>query len=248
MSGQPVGARGQPAIEGPDAVLEEASPSPARPRAGCRSRLRSGRAAGAARKGARSSQTASSPVVSHVVRGGEREPQQVVGASRARAPPARRVPPVLHVSLHELAPGRAHEVLAQQVGADVRQGERVLELVAEAVGPSRLVVAAARPEAAAQRLVEQPSVHHHVEGVVGGSNLDAREQLLPEAGHRGQGLAGRGHRAEPPGELAGPCSRPLPARARTRSRAPRRGRGSPAPGRRRRDRARPRIARPVPSS
>ena len=51
-------------------------------------------------------------------------------------------------------------------GLGVHQRHDVLQLVAEAEGAARLVVAAARPQPAGQGLVQQPAVGQHVEGLV----------------------------------------------------------------------------------
>ena len=45
-----------------------------------------------------------------------RQPEEVVGAARPRAAAARRMPPVLHVALDELARRCEHEVCAAQLG------------------------------------------------------------------------------------------------------------------------------------
>ena len=57
----------------------------------------------------------------------------------------------------------------------------VLELVAEAEGAARLVVAGARPEPAAHVLVEQPAVHQQVEGVVRRAAPGPRRASRPSA-------------------------------------------------------------------
>ena len=70
-------------------------------------------------------------------------------------------------------------------GRAMQQRHHVLELVAEAEGAARLVVAGARPQPAAQVLVEQPAVHHQVEGVVGRAHLHRVEDVGPRpATHR----------------------------------------------------------------
>ena len=64
-------------------------------------------------------------------------------------------------------------------GLGVDQRHHVLQLVAEAEGAARLVVAAARPQAAGQRLVEQPAVGQQVERRVGRFDLHGAERVLP---------------------------------------------------------------------
>ncbi len=63
------------------------------------------------------------------------------------------------------------------------QRHRVLQLVAEAVGAARLVEAGARPGAAGQRLVEQPAIHHDVEGAIGRLDLHVAGELVPVRAH-----------------------------------------------------------------
>ena len=137
------------------------------PRPARRPRALRAASGGASTKGTASSSTAASPVASHVVGDRVGQPEQVVGAAGARAAAAGDVPPVLHVALDELARGRAQQVLARRgPGRASDERHRVLELVAEAEGAARLVVAGAGPHAAGQVLVQEPAVQHHVERVV----------------------------------------------------------------------------------
>jgi hypothetical protein len=57
---------------------------------------------------------------------------------------------MLHVALAELARGRPEQVLAGQGGLGVHQRHRVLELVAEPVGPAGLIEPRPAPDPAAQ--------------------------------------------------------------------------------------------------
>ena len=59
-------------------------------------------------------------------------------------------------------------------GAAEKQRHHVLQLIAEAERAARLVIAGARPDAARQRLIEQPAVHQHVERIVRRAHLDRR--------------------------------------------------------------------------
>jgi hypothetical protein len=106
--------------------------------------------------------------------------EEVVRAARARALAAARVPPVLHVALAELPRGGEQQLGAQQRWVDDSERHRVLQLVAEADRAARLVVARARPDAAGQRLVDQPAVQHDVERVVGRAHLHGAEPSFPE--------------------------------------------------------------------
>ena len=115
------------------------------------------------------------------------------------------------------------------------------ELVAEAVGATRLVKGRARPDAAGERLVQQPAIEHDVHRAVGRAHLDCAQQRRP-TGPR-----------PPPARCPGPASgtgrqgaRPGSAsklgRATRRPRRSRRCRAHAFAAARRRDRARRRFA------
>ena len=135
------------------------------------------------RNGTGSSSTPRSPVTCHVVVHREGQPGEIVGEPRAHAPTALRMPPVLHVTLHELPAGGSEEVGPCDVRGGVEEGHRILELIAKAVGPAALVQARAAPHPAGERLVQEPAVQQGVEGGLGRAHLDDREPLLP-AVHR----------------------------------------------------------------
>ena len=59
------------------------------------------------------------------------------------------------------------------------QGHAVLQLVAEAVGAACLIEAGPRPDAAGQRLVEQPAVQHDVHGPVRRADLHRASSVAP---------------------------------------------------------------------
>ncbi len=139
----------------------------------------------------------------HVARRRERQPEKVVRAARAHAAARGRMPPVLHVAFHELAAGAAQQVLAHERGLGVHQRHHVLQLVAEAERASRLVVAAARPQAAGDRLVEQPAVGQHVERRVRRFHLDRAEGALPVRSRRLERSRRGGRSAKAPHELGG---------------------------------------------
>ena len=118
-----------------------------------------------------------------VVRDGEGEPGPVVGDPRPHALARMRQPPMLDVALGELAAGRADQMFSRQQGADRGQRHAVLQLVAESVGAAGLIEAGPRPEAAGERLIEQPAVQHDVHRAVGGLHLNGPEDVLPMAAH-----------------------------------------------------------------
>ncbi len=109
----------------------------------------------------------------------ERQPQVVIGAARAHAASARWVPPMLHVSLDELARGAAQQMFAQQFRLGVQQRHCILKLVAKSIGAARLVVAAPRPIAACERLIDEPTIDEHVERRLGRMHLHGAQCPRP---------------------------------------------------------------------
>jgi len=78
-----------------------------------------------------------------------REPEQVVGNTRADAGAARRMPPVLDIPLLELPAGCQKDLLARQLRPGVKKGHDILQLVAETESAAGLVKSGTPPEAAA---------------------------------------------------------------------------------------------------
>src|SRR5207247_11347374 len=66
--------------------------------------------------------------------------------------------------LRELMRGGGQQMLSRDLARRHRQRHDVLELVAESVSAAGLVEGRACPDAARERLVEQPSVEEDVEG------------------------------------------------------------------------------------
>src|SRR5579863_1888397 len=95
-----------------------------------------------------------------------------------------RVPPMLDVSLPELAPRAEEEVFAYKTRFRVDQRHDVLQLIPEPEGASRLVESAPRPKTACESLVQEPAVCEHVEGRVGCFHLHRAERVLPVLPHR----------------------------------------------------------------
>ena len=98
----------------------------------------------------------------HVTAGRVGQPEKVVGKVGAHAAAGRRMPPMLHIALLELAGRGAEQVLAGQGRLRMHQRHHVLQLIAETVGAAGLVEARPAPQPAAQGLVQQPAVRHHV--------------------------------------------------------------------------------------
>ena len=68
-----------------------------------------------------------------------------------------------------------------RVRSGPRSGERhaILQLIAKAVGAAGLIEGRARPNAAGERLVEQPAIEHEVHRAVGRLDLDCAQNLAP---------------------------------------------------------------------
>ena len=63
-----------------------------------------------------------------------------------------------HVACFKLIVGAAYNMGARQIRAGVDQRHHILQLVAEAIGPARLIERRTTPGTASQRLIEQPAV------------------------------------------------------------------------------------------
>ncbi len=119
----------------------------------------------------------------NVGRRGEGQPDAIVGDARAHALPGVRQPPMLDIAFGKLPGRRAQQVLAR--GRRPGEGERhgVLQLIAKAIGAARLVEGRARPDAAGQRLVQQPAVKHDVHRPVRRPDLHGAKQASPVPRH-----------------------------------------------------------------
>ena len=112
------------------------------------------------------------------------EPGTIVGNPGANALAGMRQPPMLHVALDELPRRRAKQVLARQIGPGGGERHAVLQLIAKAIGAAGLIEGGARPDAAGERLIEQPAVEHDVHRPVGSLDLNRAQGLVPEARDR----------------------------------------------------------------
>ena len=136
----------------------------------------------------------------HVLQGRVDEPEPVVRELRADALAARLVPPVLDVAFDELARRGMEDVVARQMRRRHHQRQHVLQLIAEAERAARLIEGGASPDAAGQRLVEQPAVEHQVHRSIRRRDLHRAEQRAPEALHILEGRGDSLRRAAAPHE------------------------------------------------
>ena len=104
------------------------------------------------------------------------------------------MPPVLHVAFWELLSGTPEQMLSHDLRLCMHQRHGVLQLIAESECAAGLVIAAARPKAAGQCLIEQPAIRKHVQRRVRCFDLHGAQRVLPVASHaiecgaRGAGL------------------------------------------------------------
>ncbi len=119
------------------------------------------------------------------------QPKVIIRTMRAHAPARGGMPPMLDISLQELPACAQQQLLAQPLRLGVHERHRILQLIAKAKGAPRLVVPAARPKTACQRLVHQPAVGQHVQRLVGCFYLHGAQRAIPvlvnriECGARG---------------------------------------------------------------
>ena len=99
---------------------------------------------------------------------------------------------MLHVAFDELPRRRPQQLLATNLRRRIEHRQRILNLVAKAEGASGLVEGRSPPNAADQRLIEQPAIDHEVDGRVGSPNLHRGQQLVPETAYWRQRRLPRG--------------------------------------------------------
>ena len=97
-----------------------------------------------------------------VVGDGIGEPRTIIGDTGPHALTRMRQPPMLDVALDELSRRRRAEDARGSTRVATRERHAVLQLIAETIGAAGLIKPRTRPNAAAQRLVEQPAVEHEV--------------------------------------------------------------------------------------
>src|SRR5688572_29972949 len=128
--------------------------------------------------------------------GGERKPEVVVRTTGAYAAAKRRMPPVQDIAFRKLLCRAPKQVFADQARLRVRERHGILQLVAEAECAAGLVVAAAAPESARQRLVQEPAIREHVHARVGRRHLAGPERAVPVRADSGQRRARRTETAQ----------------------------------------------------
>src|SRR5262245_53124423 len=90
------------------------------------------------------------------------------------------MPPMQYISLLELVTRREQDLLASQVRTGWQEGKHILQLIAKAIGATRLIRAGTTPDPAGQRLVGQPAVEQEVQGRIRRLHAHHSEQIIPE--------------------------------------------------------------------
>src|SRR5208283_4220427 len=120
------------------------------------------------------------------------QPEVIIRTVRAHASARWGMPPMLDIALAKLT-GRAEEqVLTKKAWLGMDKRHRVLQLVAETEGASRLVECAPRPKTAGESLVDEPAVSQDVERLVGRFHLHRAQRVLPVLPYRFQFVMGGG--------------------------------------------------------
>src|SRR3989337_369769 len=121
--------------------------------------------------------------VQNVAGGSQWQPEEIVRTVCTYAPARRRMPPMLDITLLELMGSAEEEMLTHEPRLGVDERHHVLQLVAETEGAPRLVVSAARPNAARQSLVQEPAIGQDIDGWVGCFHLHCANRVIPVLPH-----------------------------------------------------------------
>ena len=115
----------------------------------------------------------------HVVAYRKWKPQQIVRAPGANTCSGRQMPPMLHVSFDELPRSSAQNHLARDIRRRIDKCQRILQLVTKPISAARLIQSGTSPDAAAQRLVEQPAIHQEIDGKHRRLDLNRGQESIP---------------------------------------------------------------------
>src|SRR5450830_182232 len=119
----------------------------------------------------------------------------------AHALSVRRMPPMLHIPLKELALGATDQLLAGEPRCRMDQRHGILQLIAESVGTAGLIIATPSPEPAGYCLVNQPAVGQYVQRWIRCFHLHSTQGMVPVFPHRFQCLPRARRPAESLNEL-----------------------------------------------
>ena len=182
ISGRPWLPTRETLVERQCAMLEQTWPAHRTRRAERTLRPRPRAASGPSRKATFSSRHAQIAGDLDVMGDDIRQPDPVIGDARPYPAPRFRQPPMLHVALDELARRGAQQLLARHLGLRHAERHHILKLVAKAVSAARLIERRTRPDAAGERLIEQPTVQQDVHRTVRRRHLNRAKRVIPETG------------------------------------------------------------------
>ena len=92
-----------------------------------------------------------------------------------------------YIAFFEL-PGRAtQQMFARQIRPRSDERHAILQLIAKSISAARLIEGRTRPDAAGQRLIQQPAIEHDVHGAVGRLDRDGVKHAAPEVSDFGEG-------------------------------------------------------------
>src|SRR5436305_8174174 len=115
----------------------------------------------------------------NILSNGIGKPDSIIRHARAKTSIRFRQPPVLDIAFDELPRRRPQEMRTSNIGTRQAKRQHILQLIAKAICPARLVEPGAPPYAASQRLIWQPAIQKNVEGAIRGFDLDNTQDALP---------------------------------------------------------------------
>ena len=86
---------------------------------------------------------------------------------------------MLDVPFAKLTSGAEEQMFAHETWLGIYERHHILQLIAKTERTSRLIVAAASPEAAREGLVQQPAVGQHIDRRIGCLDIHCAEGLIP---------------------------------------------------------------------
>src|SRR4029079_18914020 len=110
-----------------------------------------------------------------------RQPEQIVGDAGPHTASGWRMPPVLNITLRELARSGPQQMLACDIAGRDAEGHHVLELVTEPIAPAQLIKRRACPNPANQRLIEHPAIQQYVHRPLRRPDLYGAQHVVPTA-------------------------------------------------------------------
>ena len=115
-----------------------------------------------------------------------RQPDSIIGDSRANPSSRFRQPPMLYIALYELPRGGSKQMLARHIRFRHDESHHVLKLVTKAIRAACLIEGRARPHSTGEGLVEKPTVQQNVHGTLRCRHLNRAKHAVPETDDRAE--------------------------------------------------------------